>query len=76
MKNTNFERVEHTHGDVRTEQVVVHTKKYRSRWKLKVLSAVLALLIWLIVANTVEHRSQKSENADQSCLGEVFAEQI
>ena len=76
MKNTNFERVEHTHGDVRTEQVVVHTKKYRSRWKLKVLSAGLALLIWLVVANMVEHRSQKNENVDQTCLGEVVIEHI
>jgi hypothetical protein len=51
MKNTNFERVEHAHGDQRTERVVVHSKKKYGHWKLKILSLVLAFLIWLVIVN-------------------------
>ncbi|MBE6660520.1 MAG: hypothetical protein E7605_03860 [Ruminococcaceae bacterium] len=76
MKNTNFERIEYTQGDTRTEKVVVHTKKHRSRWRLKLLSVVLAFLIWLIVANVTEHRASKDDSADSSCCGEITIEHI
>jgi len=56
MKNTSFERVEKVQGDVRTEEVVVHQKKRYGHWKLKILSVVLAVLIWLLLANVDELR--------------------
>ena len=57
MKNTSFERVEKVQGDVRTEEVVVHQKKRYGHWKLKILSVVLAVLIWLLLANVDEIRN-------------------
>ena len=76
MKNTNFERVEHTQGDVHTEQVIVHTKKRHRRWRLKLLSAVLALLIWLLLANIDQDQPQDNDTTDPSCLGESVVEVI
>lgn len=75
MKNTNFERVEHAHGDLRTEQVIVHKKRRYSHWKLKLLSVVLALLIWLIMVNVTESKTPNNA-ANQSCLSETIVEQM
>lgn len=66
MKNTNLERVEKVQGDVRIEEVVVHRKKRYGYWKLKILSVLLAVLIWLVVGNVQSFRNA-SQGEQVSC---------
>lgn len=57
MKHTSFERVEKVHGDLRTEEVVVHSRKRHGYWKLKIWSVILAFLIWLIMTGVHEAKN-------------------
>ncbi len=60
MKNTNFERVERTSGGKNREEVVIHSKKRHAHWQLKLISLLLAAILWLIMVNVYEkeHREE------------------
>ena len=66
MKNTSFERIEKVQGDIRTEEAVVHQKKRYGHGKLKILSVVLAFLIWLVLTN-VDAAKNTSQGEQASC---------
>lgn len=66
MKHTSFERVEKVHGDLRTEEVVVHSRKSHGYWKLKIWSVILAFLIWLIMTGV--HEVKSTPEGENSCF--------
>jgi hypothetical protein len=65
MKHTNFERVEKVQGDVRTEEVIVHRKRRHRHWRLRIWSLVLAVLMWLLLANVYE--AKHAPEGEQTC---------
>lgn len=61
MKNTNFEI---TYTDHSHEEVIVNRQKKHGYWKLKLVSLVLAFLIWLTTA-VVTQSNQSQDDGEQ-----------
>ncbi len=60
MKNTNFEIL---YVDHNREEVIVNRQKRHSYWKLKLVSLVLAFLIWLI-SGAINQSSQLPDHQE------------